>query len=301
MDGPENRHELLCALVVTYHPSPAQVEMLFALANQFDELIVVDNTPEDTATAGKPAALTVPPTALLIRNRANLGLAAALNIGIHAAMQAGHQWIVTLDQDSRITPELLAFFRSILRGDLPVKNLAVMGANYRNTNNGRLGYTADGNTGAFAQVRCVITSGSLLNLVCYKDIGGFNENYFIDMVDTEFCYRARQRGYTVAISTRPMMEHAIGAVHVIRLLGWQVSLTLHPAFRQYYIFRNTLYTVRQYLRFDPWGCLAMLGLYLPKVGLKSLLFGQEKAASLRRIAQGIRDGLVCDLQKKREE
>ena len=42
------------------------------------------------------------PGVFLIRNRSNLGIADALNIGIRHVLQAGRPWIATFDQDTAI-------------------------------------------------------------------------------------------------------------------------------------------------------------------------------------------------------
>ena len=283
--------EELVAVVITYHPSSEQVERLACLLDLFDFLIVVDNTPASDKEPGSLARLDSDERIAVIFNRANVGIAAALNLGVRAAQQRGCRWVVTLDQDSRPLAPLASFFRRVMRGEVPVPRLGVLGANYLNTNNGRLGVSRSDPTAEIAIVPCVISSGSLLNLACFASIGGFDERLFIDMVDTEYCYRARQHGYSVALATEPMMEHAVGYVRSVRLFGQERLFTLHPPFRQYYIFRNSLYLIRRYSRTEFWQCLNLLCVYLPAVLLKSLLVSEERWENFQQIRKGIRDGL----------
>lgn len=42
------------------------------------------------------------------------------------------------------------------------------------------------------EVKLAITSGSILNVTIAKQLGSFDENLFIDEVDSEFCYRAQK-------------------------------------------------------------------------------------------------------------
>jgi len=52
----------------------------------------------------------------------------------------------------------------------------------------------------------VITSGSLLPLATYADIGPFREEFFIDFVDTDYCFRARKEVDKLAASIVKIAE-----------------------------------------------------------------------------------------------
>ena len=43
----------------------------------------------------------------------------------------------------------------------------------------------------------LMSSGMMIDLSKIKDIGFFKEEFFIDEVDLEFCYRAIKKGYKV--------------------------------------------------------------------------------------------------------
>ena len=162
--------EQLSAVVITYHPSSEQVAGFTALLALFESLIVVDNTPASDAARNALDLISDDPQITVIRNRANVGIAAAMNIGVRLAQQRGCRWVVTLDQDSRPTSQLTRFFFRVMRGEFPLGNIGVVGANYINTNNGRLGMTRTDTNHEYAIVRCVISSGSLLNLSCFEAI-----------------------------------------------------------------------------------------------------------------------------------
>lgn len=282
----------LCAVVVTYFPSATQTQALSGWLPVFDMLIVVDNTPASAANDALALDnLASHERARVIRNRDNLGIAAALNIGVQTAQSLGFRWVATFDQDSRPSSAVTDFFHRFLQSTLSKQKVGVLGVNYINANNGRPGVMLDPASAELAEVRTVITSGSLLNLRCYEMIGGFCEKYFIDMVDTEYCYRARKNGYVILVSSLPLMEHSVGTLQKIRLLGREFAFSQHSPLRQYYIFRNTLYMVKQYWAFDLWGCLQLLAIYLPKVWIKGVCLGPHKISSLKMMAKGIYEGL----------
>lgn len=282
----------LCAVVVAYFPSASQTQALSGWLPVFDMLIVVDNTPASATSAVLALNdLASHERVRVIRNRHNLGIAAALNIGVQTAQGLGFRWVATFDQDSRPSSAVADFFHRFLQSGLSKEKVGVLGVNYINANNGRPGVMLGPAPAELAEVRTVITSGSLLNLQCYEMIGGFCEKYFIDMVDTEYCYRARKNGYVILVSSQPLMEHSVGTLQKIRLLGREVAFSQHSPLRQYYIFRNTLYMVKQYWTFDFGGCLQLLAIYLPKVWIKGVCLGAHKISSLKMMSKGIYEGL----------
>jgi len=88
----------------------------------------------------------------------------------------------------------------------------------------------------------LVTSGSLLDLNVFKEIGEFDENLFIDYVDTDYCIRLRKSGYKLIQFARPIMMHSLGITK--DTLGY--SFYEHSPIRNYYIFRNKLYILTKY-------------------------------------------------------
>jgi rhamnosyltransferase len=92
----------------------------------------------------------------------------------------------------------------------------------------------------------VITSGSLLSLEAYAAIGPFRDEFFIDHIDTEYCFRARAAGYLVIETRQPLMAHTVGAPSshkVLRSMKWTSN---HSAERRYYIACNNTVLLREY-------------------------------------------------------
>ena len=95
-----------CAVIVTYHPSPAMVAHLAAARTQVQGMVVVDNgsRPEEVASLRQAASEL---GFQLIENGENLGIAEALNRGVAWAKAKGFSWVILFDQDSRITEGFL--------------------------------------------------------------------------------------------------------------------------------------------------------------------------------------------------
>ncbi|MDD5298394.1 MAG: glycosyltransferase family 2 protein [Rhodocyclaceae bacterium] len=275
------------AVIVAYHPDDGLAQRISAILPQFQAVLIVDNTPEAYRDPRLMSLAEANPAGVeLMANPENLGVAAALNQGLAWAHHRGFLWLVTLDQDSHIYPNLVETLTGIaLSLD---KQPMVVGGNYLDPRNGRLAANREGVV-PYEVRKTVITSGSLVSVEAAIAIGGFREDYFIDQLDHEFCLRARRHGYQVLISRKPVMDHSVGEEGGVRLpfLG---TLPNHSPLRKYYITRNSLVTILEYWREEPDWCARRLIRLL----LGFLLMGvleQNRLDKIRAFLAGVRDAM----------
>ena len=114
MQLPSTPPPRVCAVVVTYNPKPAFVENVAAVSAQVDHTVVVDNG-SSSETEVHLVGLESRFGCKVIRNRQNLGIAAALNIGVKCAMEAGFDWVATFDQDSRVSDGFISLMLETYR------------------------------------------------------------------------------------------------------------------------------------------------------------------------------------------
>jgi rhamnosyltransferase len=202
------------AVVVTFHPDPDRLALLLRLlAREVARTVVIDNT---------------------VFNR---GLAAAQNQGIELARAEGATHVLLLDQDSLPFPGMAAsLLRALEAHRARGAKVACVGPRLRCY-------------GAFCRPRgecdVLISSGSLIPIEVLDAVGGMEEAFFIDQIDTEWCLRARARGYRVFGVREAVLDHRPGeSMRWIWLGGWR-RLIRHPPFRYYTIFRNTLVLCRR--------------------------------------------------------
>lgn len=204
----------VCAVVVAYHPDELRFALLLhRLETEVQRIVVVDNTGH------------------------NRGLAAAQNRGIALARAAGATHVLLLDQDSVPLPGMTA---RLLRGleALQARGVKVACVGPRLRCYGSL-------TRARDECDALIASGSLLPMAVLDEVGGMEEALFIDQVDTEWCLRARRRGYRAFGVRDAVLDHRPGeSLRWIWLGRWR-RLIRHPPFRYYTIFRNTLVLCRR--------------------------------------------------------
>jgi rhamnosyltransferase len=244
-----------CAVIVTYQPSvESLLKMLVPLSSAVDGMVVVDNASSNLEEARIREAF---PALLLMKLEANKGIAAAQNEGIAVARSLGHAFVLLLDQDSVPQDGMVRTLHDTLaRLKLQGHRVACVGPRTRLPGSHEL--SAFMPLGGFrrrqeichdatAAVECdaLMSSGTLIPIDVIDEVGGMEEGLFIDQVDTEWCLRARSKGYRVFGACGAVLEHRLGETVRRFWAGRWRRLPRHKPFRYYYIFRNTILLARR--------------------------------------------------------
>ena len=279
--------ENTCAIIVTYHPDNDFPQRAKIAVDQFDLTILVDN-----GSIGEELRM-LQEMALnsdieLVENGINVGIAAALNRGCRAAFASRYEWVVLLDQDTLISPVMLSVLADVFLG---VENQKTMlGSNYHDAHKGRDFISCTGNDAVYRERKTLITSGTLMSLEMFREIGEFREDYFIDSVDHEYCLRARRHGYRVIISCQPLMTQRIGAGAENGRRQHRFMSFNHSAQRKYFIARNTVATAKLYLFQEPaWSVRQGWRLAMDLTSI--ILYEKNKARKLRAFLMGLFHGI----------
>lgn len=221
----------------------------------------------------------------------NLGIAEALNFLTLAAILSNARRVVLMDQDSRwpeggVAKLAAALDLLIEAGETP----AVIGPKivapdgYKPPRYFRVGREI--NAGAHA-VRYIITSGSMLDLNAFRDVGPFRSDFFIDAVDTEWCFRAWARGRSCWVSRDVEMLHTIGqGVETSKALG--TSIPRQPRVRLLAYLRNQTHCIT--LGHVPIKWKILLGLHLSR--LFALLLLRREHGLAPAAGKAVWEGLV---------
>ncbi|MCR2801713.1 glycosyltransferase family 2 protein [Microbacterium sp. zg-Y818] len=240
------------AVVSTYRPGPSAVEAIASVRGQVDGVIVVDDgSGEDsTATLDRLRELGAHVTA----SDANVGIAANLNRGMRIAHARGASHVLTLDQDSVVPEGFVAGLREGAEKVVDEWLGAAVPEYFADVRQATAPPDADG----LAPAANVIQSGMLIPLRTIQAVGDLREDFFIDLVDTEFELRLRRRGYRVVAVAGLRLGHALGTKYDRRLFGRPVrvpgippEVTLSTPFRYFYRVRNRLVLDREYFRSAP--------------------------------------------------
>lgn len=276
-------------VVIFYKPESIHVENVIKLSVNYN-VIVVDNTPS-------PVDYNFKNDIKLITLNDNVGIAKALNIGIAYAKEQSYQFCLLLDQDSEPKANLIDGLVSYYGEQESINDIALVAPSYYDKALGRDAsfiqknkFTMGGTpaTGDVAiEASYVISSGSLLNLFCYGDIGDMNEELFIDFVDIEWCLRAHAKGYKILGLPWLKMEHEIGDKPV-KFLGKEY--VNHSPIRHYYYFRNAFMLLR--LKHVPtqWKISEFLK-YIPRYIVYAVSTG-NKLEHIKYMTKGVWHGLL---------
>lgn len=223
----------------------------------------------------------------ILWNRENQGIAKALNQLTSAAQKEGFDWILTLDQDSVVPSNIVGEFEKYINNS-SVGILCPIICDRNKDEEIKINEDC-------TEIDECITSGSLLNIKAWSEIGGFDERMFIDGVDFDICYRLRQRGYKIYCIHSVVLLHELGHIEYHRFLFWKVLVKNHSVFRKYYIARNIIYVAKKRKSV----LLAIKGI-LQEVKLLGivLLYETDKKSKSISIIKGIRDGAMLNTKRK---
>lgn len=282
---PLNSGKQACAVLVTFHPDAGLPGRVDRILGQAGALVIVDNG-SGVEARGMLSAIAAHPSVTLVLNPANLGVARALNIGIDQAISLGYEWVLLLDQDSAVHADMLAALIEARAAFPEPQRLAVVGAGFESP-----GDEPAATAAAWEEVESVITSGSLISLTVHAAIGPFREEFFIDYVDSEYCFRARAKGYRVIKTTKALMSHTIGAPTRHDVLWGRKWTTNHSPDRRYYIARNDTVMLREYGGYE-YGAWALKSLVRRlRTAKRILLYERSKTRKIAAVCAGWWDGV----------
>jgi rhamnosyltransferase len=241
------RSKRTVAGIVAFYPDPSNLARLIArVAPDVCRIIVFANSPLDGAVGERLAASARETPVTFVTPGENLGLGRAYNAMVDLALQDGAESILLFDQDSMPSEgmvtrleELADALRShgekpAVVGPRPVK---ASGEPFKIPRR-----RACPEHLPAAAVDFAISSGSLIALDAAKAVGPFDEDFFIDAIDIEWCARAWNGGWSVWLGTDIPMTHrlGLGVIH----LPFGLRMTDQPPERLYTYFRNQVAMLR---------------------------------------------------------
>ncbi|HZH60170.1 MAG TPA: glycosyltransferase family 2 protein [Metabacillus sp.] len=274
----------VCAVIVSYNPEENIYKNMNTLKNIVDYVIIVDNGSSsiNSLNSLKKIEFSIE-NCKIVYNNCNKGIAYALNQGCKLAIEKGFDWVLTLDDDSSV-PEnmvdvLLEKYEEL--NDNKIKILAPIITDFSGKNKNVKSMYID----------TAITSGSLMKLDSFDKVGFFEEAYFIDMVDIEYCFRLKSNGYKIYQVAEAILYHRLGRQKSILKIGKREWKALnHNEIRKYYIYRNTFQMYKRYFFKYPIPLLLSTKGVL-KIFIDTLVIEENKAIKVKMMIKGIFDGI----------
>lgn len=244
---------VIVAIVVLYNPDIDLLKRLYkSLYYQIDSIIFVDNSENELIRKNVQAWLNQLNSlnTNYLNLQKNYGIAYAHNRGIEFAKSLNADFVLLLDQDSALPNEmvnnLLDVYQSLVNGGHKV---AAVGPSFLDEKTNEIAkiiyYEGLGvqkvipdKSKNYERAHHIISSGSLIPTEVLDEVGGMKEVLYIDMVDIEWCIRAKRFGYSSYVAPKILMRHSIGDEYVS--FGKR-KINLHSDFRNYFIVRNSVY------------------------------------------------------------
>lgn len=215
----------------------------------------------------------------------NYGIAYAQNIGIKYGIEKKCNFFIEMDQDTTLpcgyVENIYKAYQELISKGYKVGGigpLAISKKNYAIYNDVK-------GVGDIIEVEKTLSSGFFYSREVIEKIGLKNEDLFIDLVDWEWCWRARSKGYKIFIDKRLTIMHMLGRGHK-NFLFFKIGVP--DPIRHYYQYRNSIILSR--LNYVPvkWK-LSRFIIHIFK--LVFFLFYDQRLIRLKYAIKGIKDGL----------
>jgi len=298
-------NQSIASVTIAYNGArmlPRQMDALLAQARTLQEIVVVDNASSDGTAAMLAQRY---PQVTVLRMKENAGAAGAWARGLsYAALEKRHDWVWSFDDDSVpnsfVLANLLDGIGSLNGTQSEVGIVAPMPVHQKTGTcyppllwqNGFVRPSANHMQTPLWFADLIIASGCLVRREVVAKIGLPRADFFMDFFDYEYSLRARSNGYKIAVIPNAELDHEIGNARKV-WAGRSRLWTSYAPWREYYNTRNMAYAgwhlypnieTKQFV----------LG-HLARHAGAVLLFSPQKAACLRKMAQGFWDGCRAKL------
>ncbi|GAB3708993.1 glycosyltransferase family 2 protein [Spirosoma flavus] len=283
----------IAGAVVLYNSPMEVLDNISTYIDQISKLYVVDNSAKPNVALIKE--LEKNDKISYISLDGNKGIATALNLGAQHAIADNFAILLTMDDDTRTPPtmvdEMITFWNNYPQ---PIGILSGV----HHTKPDKV---------AYRKLPYTLTSGNLLNLKAFSEVGSFQDDLFIDHVDHDYGFRLNEKGYEVIEIPSIRLIHQLGYAKPIKIGSYVVGqYGNHSPIRLYYYTRNGLYlsgvyskrlrVSNIYLKHYPSFVLKFV-IHISRMSLKAILLEKDRKYRIKMLIKGLVDGWNGNLGK----
>lgn len=249
----------LCAVIILYNPEEIGINSIIENINTYSaytqKLFIIDNSQNENEEIKKHF-----PDAFYFLNKNKGGIGGAQNIGLTEAMKNGFEWAMTMDQDTSFNQEQIARYiknvKTYISTSPDIVSFSLRAENQTNTFHWtdipknlirpfvrKLLGPKKLPSGISYPVRC-ISSANIIKTEVWEKVKGFNEDFFIDQVDYDFCYRIISAGWKILKFNDIFMNQHFGEAHNFSL--FRKKYPKYSDFRFYHCIRNSFIIKKWY-------------------------------------------------------
>ena len=279
----------VAAIIVSYNPDNNLLDSINLLINQVERIIIVDNGSESEKKKNIKLIRDIDNEKIeIIFNEENLGIATALNIGVRSALKQGYNWILTMDQDSKVSKNMVEKMLEVYNGidEKERKDILSIFPNFVDERVQSIKENSD--MDAYKYVDADITSGNLLRAEVFDKVGFFDDSLFIDLVDTDFCMRLNEKNIKMIKVRDAILYHSLGESQSVKSIFGKFNTSNHSALRRYYMTRNRFYTWEKYKDLNSFTLNRDKSLF-KKEFVKIILGEKDKVNKIKMVFKGYKD------------
>lgn len=266
--------KLDAAVVILFNPDKSVWDNINSYIDYVEVLYVIDNsTVCNSLLNEKIFAL---PHAKLLHSGSNIGIAKSLNLALEHCSKDKHMWLMTMDQDTAFNAGDMPLFLETFYG-LLAQNVALFSP-FHNAKG-----IQENIFPLYVEKEYVMTSANIVNVKIAKKIGGYREDFFIDEIDHDFCFRLRDAGYRILQNTSLAVSHQLGEMHP----NYR-HIRLYRPSRLYYMVRNYLYLKKEH-QDSHQDFFKQRDKYLRVFMFKQIRYGENRMQNILMILKGMMD------------
>ncbi len=274
--------------IVLYNPDKKKVLDLMDICTQYEKskVLLFDNS-----EGYQPFEFDINKNVILFKSPKNVGVGGAHYFACQMAEEKNFDFVLFLDQDSQLS---VNFITDIISGFYRLKKLhprlCAVGPTWKDPERGESKTrTLRDKIRSFVKApnlnHVLISSGMLVYVPTLKHIGYPKKEYFIDLVDTEWCLRALYKNYQILMLPDIHMLHRIGEVKKFRKFFFQYEKPI----RYYYSLRNSLFLFHEQNITLSCKIFILIGNLFK---LRKIVFSSVPMESLIAAGRGIKDGFL---------
>ncbi|MGE0052420.1 MAG: glycosyltransferase family 2 protein [Arcobacter sp.] len=281
-------NEKIAIIVVTYNPNINELKSnINTYYKQSGIIILVDNSNSIEISTSVIDTFKNYNKMHIITLGNNYGIAYAQNVGIKFAIEKNYKYFIEMDQDSKLfenyVQHIYSSYVAIQKKGNKIAGIGPIAFNKKDNSQ----YHSRNSNSEIIEVDKTLSSGFLTSLEAINTVGLKNEDLFIDLVDWEWCWRARSLEYKTYVDTKLKLPHMLGEGHKNFLF---FKLGIPAPIRHYYQYRNALLLNKMKHVPFKWKIKRTL-IHL----LKPILFFcfyDKRIERFKYIIKGIKDGIL---------
>ena len=290
----------VAAIVLNYNGRDITLQALDSLTKMTYpacDIIHVDNGSNDGSTAAITEAY---PQVRTIREDQNIGPAGGLNLGMRAALESNYEYLLFLNNDIEVDPEMLSELVRVAEGSQDIGCVGPKAYYFWDRNRlwsagGNLHFRESATTergmgeidqGQYDQeedVDYINGCAILIRRSALEKVGYWDPQFQLAGEDADLCMRLKQKGFRCTYSPRAVLWHMVAQ-----------TAGSYEARRTFGTGRSTALFVRRYGSFRDWLTFVMImGAALPLAFLRELPKGNQGAviAKFKGVLTGLRTPL----------